>query len=267
MTVGPAIFGGSRPAAVAGWRTVDTQLWDDEVARRYDDSSSAMFSPEVVGPTVDFLAARAGGGAALELAIGTGRVALPLAARGVPVAGIELSEPMVAALRRKPGGDGVPVTIGDMATARAPGEYALVYLVYNTITNLLTQDEQVACFRNAARHLVPGGRFVIEVFVPDLRVLPPGETARAFHVGERHLGIDTFEVAAQRLTSHHYWIEDGRARTFHSPHRYVWPSELDLMARLAGLELRERWADWHEAPFGDDSSSHVSVWQKPGAPG
>jgi SAM-dependent methyltransferase len=181
----------------------------------------------------------------------------------VPVAGIDLSESMVKELRKKPGGGGIPVWRGDMASTRAPGEFSLVYLVYNAITCLLTQDQQVACFRNAARHLRPGGRFVIEVFVPQLQRLPPGETTRAFHVGEHHLGFDTFDLANQRLISHHYWIGDGAARTFQSPHRFVWPSELDLMARLAGLELRERWADWNQTPFTAASTAHVSVWHKP----
>jgi SAM-dependent methyltransferase len=190
-------------------------------------------------------------------------VALPLRARGVRVAGIDSSEPMVAELRKKSGGDEIPVVIGDMATATAPGRFALVYLVYNTITNLLTQDGQVACFRKAARHLEPGGRFVVETFVPDLRRLPPGEAFRPFHVGSRHLGIDEYDPVEQRLVSHHYWIEGGTARTALSRHRYAWPAELDLMARLAGLELRERWADWSETPFTADSPSHVSVWQLP----
>ena len=163
-----------------------------------------------------------------------------------------------------PGGD-IPVTIGDMASSRAPGELSLVYLVYSAITCLLTQDQQVACFGNAARHLRPGGRFVIEVFVPDLQRLPPGETARPFHVGQHHLGFDTFDLVNQRLVSHHYSIEDGTVRTFRSPHRFVWPSELDLMARLAGLDLRERWADWNQTAFPAASTSHVSVWQKPHA--
>nr|WP_229924335.1 class I SAM-dependent methyltransferase [Streptomyces sulfonofaciens] len=222
-----------------------------------------MFTPDVLDPALDFLAARAGGGRALEFAIGTGRVALPLSARGVPVAGIELSEPMARRLRGKPGGADLPVTIGDMATARVPGEFGLVYLVFNTITNLLSQDQQIACFRNAARHLGPGGRFVIENFVPDLRRLPPGETARPAHIGADHVGFDTYDVPNQRMVSHHYWITDGRADTFRSQHRFVWPSELDLMGRLAGLEPRERWADWRETPFTAESDSHVSVWQKP----
>jgi SAM-dependent methyltransferase len=242
---------------------MESGVWNEQGAQDYDASSAHMYVPEVLGPTVDFLAQRAGRGPALEFAIGTGRVALSLRARGVPVAGIELSEPMVAVLRMKPGGDGIPVSIGDMANTRAPGEFSLVYLVYNAITCLLTQDQQVECFRNAARHLRPGGRFVIEVFVPDLQRLPPGETARPFHVGEHHLGFDTFDLVNQRLISHHYWIKDGVARTFQSPHRFVWPSELDLMGWLAGLELRERWADWNQTPFSAASTSHVSVWQKP----
>jgi SAM-dependent methyltransferase len=240
-----------------------TDVWNQPAAQSYDASSAHMYAPEVLGPTVDFLAQRAGRGPALEFAIGTGRVALPLAARGVPVAGIELSEPMAAGLRNKPGGVDIPVSIGDMATTRAPGQFRLVYLVYNAITCLLTQDQQVECFRNAARHLQPGGRFVIEVFVPDLQRLPPGETARPFHVGEHHLGFDTFDLVNQRPVSHHYWIKDGAARTFQSPHRFVWPSELDLMAKLAALEWCERWADWNQTSFTAASTAHVSVWQKP----
>ena len=240
-----------------------TEVWNQPAAQGYDASSAHMYAPEVLGPTVDFLAQRAGRGPALEFAIGTGRVALPLAARGVAVAGIDLSEPMVAELHNKPGGADIAVWIGDMATTTAPGQFRLVYLVYNAITCLLTQDQQVECFRNAARHLQPGGWFVIEVFVPQLQRLPPGETARPFHVGQHHLGFDTFDLVNQRLVSHYYWIQDGAAHTFQSLHRYVWPSELDLMAKLAGLELRERWADWNQTPFTADSTSHVSVWQKP----
>ena len=238
-------------------------MWNEQVAQGYEASAAHMYAPEVLGPTVDFLARRAGRGPALEFAIGTGRVALALRARGVPVAGIELSEAMVAELRKKPGGDDVSVSIGDMASTTTPGEFNLVYLVFNAITCLLTQDRQVDCFRNAAKHLRPGGHFVIEVFVPDLQRLPPGETARPFHLGERHLGFDTFDLVNQRLVSCHYWIEHGAARTFQSRHRFVWPSELDLMAKLGGLDLRERWADWNETPFTAASTSHVSVWRKP----
>ena len=241
------------------------RVWGPEVARDYDASSAEVFAPEVLDPAVEFLARRAGGGPALELAVGTGRVALPLSARGVPVHGIELSGHMAARLREKPGGDAVPVTIGDMAGATAPGcgGFRLVYLVYNTITNLLTQDAQVACFRNAARHLAPGGEFVVEVFVPPLRSLPPGESARPFHVGEHRVGVDTFDVVHQRLVSHHYAVRDGRGSVFRSEHRWAWPAELDLMARLAGLEPAGRWAGWDLSPFTAESTSHVSAWRLP----
>jgi SAM-dependent methyltransferase len=189
-------------------------------------------------------------------------VALPLRKRGVAVSGIELSEHMARELRRKPGGDGIAVTLGDMARVRAPGEFALVYLVFNTIGNLLTQEEQVECFHNAARHLRPGGRFVVEIGVPDLQRLPPGETARPFHVGAHHVGFDTYDLVNQRLVSHHYRVTGDRARVFRTPQRFVWPAELDLMARIAGLERTERWADWNEAPFTAGSRKHVSVWRK-----
>lgn len=240
----------------------DEDIWTEQVAARYDASSAAMFAPEVLGPTVDFLAARADGGRALELAVGTGRVALPLAARGVPVAGVERSAPMAARLAAKPGADRVAVTLGDMTTTVVPGRFRLVYLVFNGITNLLTQDAQVACFVNAARHLEPGGAFVCEVFVPQLRRLPPGEVALPFDVSDGHLGFDRYDVVEQRLVSHHYTVEpDGTTTTGRSPHRYAWPAELDLMARIAGLRRTERWADFTEAPFTADSPSHVSVWR------
>ncbi|MFE4453010.1 methyltransferase domain-containing protein [Streptomyces sp. NPDC056796] len=240
-----------------------TDVWNERVARGYDESSGHMYLPEVLDPAVDFLARRAGSGPVLEFAVGTGRVALPLSARGVRVAGIEKSEAMARELRAKPGGGDVALTIGDMTSSRAEGAFSLVYLVYNAITCLLSQEEQVACFRNAALHLEPGGRFVIEVFVPDLQRLPPGETARPFHVGDRHVGFDTYDLAAQRMVSHHYTIAEGRSSTFLSPHRYVWPAELDLMAELAGLEPSERWAGWNEEPFTGSSRSHVSVWRRP----
>jgi SAM-dependent methyltransferase len=239
-------------------------VFEDRIARTYDEDSADMFAPEVLGPTVDFLAELADGRRVLEFAIGTGRVALPLSARGVEVAGIELSRAMVAEMMAKPGAAGIPVTIGDMATTRAEGTFGLVYLVYNTITNLLTQDEQVACFCNAARHLDPGGNFVIEVFVPALRRLPPGESLIAFDVSDHHFGVDEYDIVNQRLTSHHYWAAKGRGDTFASPHRYAWPAEYDLMARIAGLTLRERWNDWQRTPFTADSKSHVSVWEKTG---
>ena len=239
-----------------------SNVWDERVAAGYDAASSEMFDEAVVNPAVDLLAELAGDGRALEFAIGTGRVGLPLSARGVEVAGIELSQPMVDQMMRKPGAERIRVTIGDMATTRVDGTFSLVYLVFNTITNLLTQDEQVECFRNAAAHLDVGGHFVIEVGVPDLRRLQPGETYVPFDVSERHLGFDEYDVVDQRLVSHHYYIGDGRAETFDSSHRYAWPAEYDLMARIAGMTLVERWADWHRAPFTADSTSHISVWQK-----
>jgi SAM-dependent methyltransferase len=235
--------------------------FDERIAARYDAMSADMFEPSVLDPAVQFLADVARGGAALELGIGTGRLALPLSERGVRVHGIDVSAPMVERLRAKPGAHAVGVTIGDFATTRVDGSFRLVYLVFNTIMNLVTQDEQVACFRNAAAHLEPGGCFVIEVGVPGLQRLPPGETVRAFTVSPTRLGFDEYDLAAQILYSHHYWVEDGRLETFSAPYRYVWPSELDLMARLAGMTLRERWSDWHRAPFRSDSTSHVSVWQ------
>jgi SAM-dependent methyltransferase len=241
-------------------------IWDDEAAQQYETPGTGMFSPEVLGPTVDRLAELAGDGRALEFAIGTGRVAVPLAQRGVPVTGIELSRPMIEQLRTKADEAIIPVIVGDMATATAPGTYALVYLVYNTISNLLTQGEQVACFRNAARHLARGGRFVIELEVPELRRLPPGQQATVFASEPGYIGLDTYDVANQRLVSHHFTFGAGRqARLFRSPHRYIWPSEMDLMAQLAGFELEARHADWAGAEFTAESRSHVSVYRLPAA--
>jgi SAM-dependent methyltransferase len=233
----------------------------ERVAARYDFSEADMFAPEVVDPIVDFLAGLAGDGAALELGIGTGRIALPLSRRGVPVHGIDLSEAMVARLRAKPGAENVGLTIGDFATTTVDDRFGVAYLVFNTIMNLTTQAEQVACFRNVAAHLQPGGCFVIEVGVPDLRRLPPGETVRAFDIGATHLGFDEFDVAEQGLISHHYRIEGGVLELHSVPFRYVWPAELDLMAQLAGMTLRERWGGWRREPFTGDSRAHVSVWQ------
>jgi SAM-dependent methyltransferase len=234
------------------------------VAAAYDESADEMFRPDVVEPTVDFLAELAGSGRALELGIGTGRIAVPLAARGVEVHGIELSKAMAARLRAKPGGEGIGVTIGDFANARADGTFGLAYLVFNTIMNLTTQAAQVDCFRNVAAHLGPGGRFVVEVVVPDLRRLPPGERFVVFDGRETHWGIDEYDVANQGLISHHFQVVDDKVEKSSGPFRYVWPSELDLMAQLAGLELRERWAGWRREPFTNESTSHVSVWLKPG---
>jgi SAM-dependent methyltransferase len=238
--------------------------FDDAVAAGYDDASSAMFDPTVLEPTVDFLADLAGDGAALELGIGTGRIALPLSERGVPVHGIDLSAAMVQRLLEKPGAERVSVTIGDFATTRVEGTFQLAYLVFNTIMNLTTQDAQVACFRNVAAHLEPGGCFVIEVGVPDLRRLPPGETVRPFTVTPTYLGFDEYtDTVAQTMYSHHYRVVGDKLRVFSVPFRYVWPSELDLMARIAGMRLRERWSGWQHEPFTGDSSSHISVWEKP----
>jgi SAM-dependent methyltransferase len=237
-------------------------IWDAQVAGRYDTPNAGMFAPEVLGPTVDRLAVLAGDGRALELAIGTGRVAVPLAQRGVQVAGIELSSAMVDVLRTKVGDDEIPVVIGDMATARVPGDFSLVYLVYNTISNLQTQDEQVECFRNAARHLAPSGRFVVELWVPELRKLPPGSQAMVWSVEDGYLGVDTYDVLHQRAVSHHVRFDGpGEATIGLSPHRYIWPAELDLMARLAGFELESRYADWAGADFTADSRSHVSTYR------
>jgi SAM-dependent methyltransferase len=233
------------------------------VATGYDAAEADMFESEAVDPAVAFLADLAGTGAALELGIGTGRIALPLSQRGVRVHGIDISSDMVEQLQAKPGSDTVEVTIGDFATTTVDGTFGLAYLVFNTITNLLTQDEQVACFRNVARHLEPGGCFVIEVGIPDLQRLPPGETFQPFSVTPTHLGFDEYDVASQRSFSHHYSVVDGRLEIFSSPHRYVWPSELDLMARLAGMTLRERWSDWNRRPFTSESRMHISVWEKP----
>ncbi len=236
--------------------------FDERVAKEYDADSADMFDPAVVDPAVSFLADLAGTGAALELGIGTGRLALPLSRRGVRVHGIELSPAMVAQLQAKPGADDIGVTIGDFATTRVSGAFRLAYLVYNTIENLTTQDEQVQCFQNVAAQLEPGGCFVIEVEVPALQRLPLGETVRAFHVSPTRLGFDEYDIAAQGLVSHHYQVGDNQLGVFSQPFRYVWPSELDLMARLAGMSLRERWSGWKREPFTSDSRSHVSVWEK-----
>ena len=241
----------------------DDGFFDERVAARYDESSAEMFDPAVVDPVVDVLAELAGSGRALELGIGTGRIALPLAQRGVPVHGIEVSKAMVARLRAKPGGEDIGVTMGDFATTSVDGTFAVAYLVFNTIMNLTTQEAQVACFRNVAAHLAPGGSFVIEVGVPELRRLPADETLRAFHVSETGWGIDEYDVATQGLISHHFVIVDGKLDRLSIPFRYVWPSELDLMAQLAGMTLRDRWSGWQREPFTSDSTKHVSVWEKP----
>jgi len=237
-------------------------LFVGEIATHYDADSTGVFDPAVVSGTVDFLADLAGGGRALEFAIGTGRIALPLSQRGVRVAGIELSSDMAQQLKAKPGSEAIDVTIGDMTSTRVDGTFRVVYLVFNTIGNLLSQDEQVECFRNAAAHLEPGGCFVIEVLVPPLRRLPPGETSLVFALTPQRVGYDEIDVANQRGVSHHVWFRADGPTKFATPWRLVWPAELDLMARIAGMRLRERWQDWDRSPFTGESMKHVSVWEK-----
>jgi SAM-dependent methyltransferase len=242
----------------------DDGHFGESVAASYDDDAADMYDPAVLEPAVDFLAALAGDGRALEFGVGTGRIALPLAARGVEVHGIDLSEAMLARLRAKPGAERVGMTVGDFSTTSVEGPFRLVYLVFNTIGNLTSQEAQVACFRNAAAHLEPGGCFVIELLVPALQRLPPGETVRPFHVSASYWGFDEYDVATQGLISHHLSIaDDGSAEHVSIPFRYAWPAELDLMAQLAGMRLRERWAGWNRDPFTNDSDTHVSVWEKP----
>jgi len=235
----------------------DDGFFDARIAATYDDPSNPDPSP-----AVDFLSALAGPGPILELGIGTGRVALPLAARGVKVHGIELSQAMVAKLREKPGGDSIPVTIGDFSTARAEGEFTLAYLVYNTIMNLTSQEAQIACFQNVANHLLPGGHFVVEVMVPDLQRLPFGQTIRPYHASENKWDFDEYDIVHQGLISHHSKVVDGVLEQNSIPFRYAWPSELDLMAKMAGMNLIGRWDSWNRGPFTNLSEGHVSAWRK-----
>ncbi len=240
------------------------QHLDPLVAAHYDDAVADRFGADAVEPAVAVLAELAGDGTAVEFAVGTGRLALPLAATGTVVHGIDLSEPMLAELRKKPGAGDISLTTGDMTETCVCADAALVYLVFNTIGNLRTQHRQVACFRNAAAHLRPGGRFVIENGVPKLHQLPPGETIRPFDVSPHHLGFDEYvDRVDQLLVSHHYFIDGDRVRTLSGTFRFVWPSELDLMAELAGMTLEDRWAGWNREPFTGDAPSHVSVWRKP----
>jgi SAM-dependent methyltransferase len=234
----------------------------ERVAATYDESSADMFEPAAVEPAVDVLAELAGTGRALELGIGTGRIALPLARRGVPVHGIDMSRAMIARLRAKPGSEAIGTTVGDFASTRVDGHFSVAYLVFNTIMNLTTQDAQVACFRNVAAHLEPGGCFVIEVGVPDLRRLPPGQNAVPFHVSPTRWAFDLYDVATQAMSSNYIDVRDGRGEYTSIPFRYVWPSELDLMAQLAGLRLRHRWDGWTREPFTSESTQHVSIWEK-----
>jgi len=248
--------------AVSSSLGVAENYFDAWIAERMEVLWPDLFDTAVVEPAVRLLADLAAGGPVLELGIGTGRLALPLSRRGVRVHGIELSPAMVEQLRAQPGSEAIEVTIGDFATAKVGQRFTLAYLVRNTIMNLTTQDAQVECFRNVAEHLEVGGQFVIEVIVPPWQRLLPGETVVPFDVTARHLGFDEIDVATQNSLSHHYWFLDGEARTFSAPFRYVWPSELDLMARLAGMTRRERWSDWNRDPFTSDSQSHISVWGK-----
>jgi hypothetical protein len=245
-------------------RAVDEpeDYFGERVAATYD-GSTGVFAPDAVNATVDLLAELAGNGRALEFGIGTGRIALPLAGRGVPVHGIDLSRAMVARLRAKPGGDAVGVRVGDFATTRVDGTFSLVYLVFNTIMNLTTQDAQVACFGNAAAHLESGGCFVIELGVPQLRRLPPGQDILPWRLSEEQVVCYSYDFATQAMRGHYVNFSNGRGEYSTIPFRYVWPSELDLMARLAGLRLRERWGGWAREPFTGDSRQHVSVWEKP----
>ncbi len=240
-------------------------MWDEETAATYDADAASQFAPDVLGPTVDCLERLAEGGPTLEFAIGTGRVGIALAARGIPVTGIELSEPMVAQLRRKVLEHQLPVLVGDMATTVVPGagDFSLVFLIWNSISNLRTQAEQAQCFRNAARHLRPGGRFLIDLWVPPIQRLAPGQEAVPMSLDEEHLVFDTYDLVTQQCASHHYHRDqDGSIRYAVGHFRYIWPSECDLMAQLAGLQLESRSADWHGSPFLATSDSHVSVWRK-----
>ena len=243
---------------------VPENYFDEWIAQQYASLWPHLFAPEVIDPAVQFLVDLAGTGRALELGIGTGRLALPMSQRGIPVHGIELSSAMVEALRAQPGSADIAVSIGDFATTRVDGKFTLAFLVRNTIMNLTTQDAQVECFRNVAAHLEPGGCFVVEVVVPPWQRLQPGETIIPFDVSPGHLGFDEIDVVTQNSWSHHYWFLEGETKKFSAPFRYVWPSELDLMARLAGMGLRERWSDWDREPFTGDHSSHISVWETAG---
>ena len=236
--------------------------FDKWIAQRYETLWPELYESDLLDAAVDVLHRLAGPGPVLELGIGTGRIALPLRRRGIRVDGIELSPAMVAQLQSQEDASEIAVIVGDFATARVDETFALAYLVRNTITNLTTQDEQLECFRNVARHLKPGGCFVIENCIPELRRLPPGETMQVFAATPTHIGVGEYNVASQIEESHHWWVIDGQLKTFSSPHRYVWPSDLDLMARLAGLTLRDRWNDWHRGPFTSESRSHISVWEK-----
>lgn len=244
-------------------------MYDETDAEQYDDDNASVSTPEALDPMLNVLVDLAGTGRVLEFASGTGRVTVPLSRGGVDVAGIELSPHMTTKLHEKISAERVPVVVGDMATATAPdaGDYSLVFLVFNTISNLRTQAEQVECFRNAARHLRPGGRFLIELWVPQLQRMAPGMQLAPMHFEDNgHLVFDTYDLATQECTSHHYRPQaDGSARYGMGRFRYIWPPECDLMAQVAGLEFESRWAGWDRSPFSSSDPSHVSVWRKPGS--
>ena len=233
------------------------------VAERYDADWTEMFEPVLLNATAGFLADEARGGRALEFGIGTGRVAIPLSQRGVQVHGIDISADMINQLRRKPGAAAIDTTVGDFAETVVAGKFSVVYVVFNSISNLLDQAEWVQTFRNAARHLQPAGRFVMELWVPNLRRFPPGAVAIPFDVGPDHLGFDTLDIATQRCVSHHYYVRSGQVDYIAGEGRYAWPAELDLMAEIAGMSLAQRWADWDRSPFTSDSTKHISVWEQP----
>jgi hypothetical protein len=239
---------------------VDEGYFGERIAAAYDERSASVFDPAVVAPAVDLLAGLAGDGAALEFAIGTGRIAVPLAERGVRVAGIDNSEAMLQRLREKPGAERIEAVVGDMAATRVEGEFSLVYLVFNTIFNLTTQDGQVACFENAAAHLRAGGRFVIEARVPELQRLPLGQTMLPWRADPDGMSFYVYDTVVQRLSGRHYEFVDGRVESNPIEMRYAWPSELDLMARIARMRLEDRWANWEREPFTGLSPSHVSVY-------
>ena len=239
--------------------------WNAKAASSYDTDEAGMFAPAVLNPMVDMLEQLAAGGRVLEFAVGTGRVAIPLAERGLQVSGIDFSAAMIDELYKKTTPEVIKSVVGDMSQTRLPGQFSLVYLVFNTISNLLTQEAQVDCFRNAAAHLQPGGRFVIELGVPDLRLLPPGQKAVVFGSQPGYLGVDTYDMANQYLISHHFRFDDGQpVELGRSKHRYAWPAELDLMAKLAGMSLEARYADWHGSPFTSESRAHISIYRKDG---
>jgi SAM-dependent methyltransferase len=253
----------SRPAQYRPGMDDEDGYFGESVAATYDEATAEMSGPDIVDSTVDVLAGLAKGGRALELGVGTGRIALPLASRGVPVHGIDMSRAMVDRMHAKPGGEAIGVTIGDFATTRVEGTFSVAYLVFNTIMNLTTQEAQVSCFRNVAAHLEPGGCFLIEVVIPELRKLPPGQSIVPLHAGPTRWAFDSYDVATQAMSSNYVEVVDGRGEYTRFPFRYVWPAELDLMAQLAGLRLRERWDGWTGEPFTSESRQHVSVWEKP----